>query len=316
MHPLLDIRGLHKTFEAGDLAGGRAVYAVRGVDLSVQPAETVGLVGESGCGKSTLARCAVRLSEPSEGSVFYDGEDLGGLSPAALRLRRRQFQMIFQDAAASLNPRMTIAEILVEPFKAHGIGTRRERLSWVSELLEKVSMDPAFIDSLPESLSGGQQQRVAIARSLALKPRMIIADEPVSALDPSVQAQILNLLVDLRKQMGLTLILISHSLAVVHYTCSRVAVMYLGKIVEESPALVFFTQPDHPYSRILLDSMPKGVGVSRKEGSIAEPPSPFNPPSGCAFHPRCPHVMAWCRRESPSLVARGKDHRVACFLYQ
>ncbi len=315
MRPLLEIRDLYVTFKRGDSADRKIVYAVRGVNLAVQPAETLGLVGESGCGKSTLARCAVRLLEPSEGSVVYDGDDLGRLSPAALRLRRRQFQMIFQDAAASLNPRMTVAEILVEPFKVYGIGTRRERLSWAGELMEKVSLDRAYADSLPESLSGGQQQRVAIARSLALKPQLIVADEPVSALDLSVQAQILNLLVDLRKQMGLTLMLISHSLAVIHYTCSRVAVMYLGRIVEESPALVFFRRPRHPYSQVLVDSVPKGIDGSRKEGNIGEIPSPFNPPSGCSFHPRCPHVTAQCGRESPSLVELGEDHRVACFLY-
>ncbi len=315
MRPLLEIRDLYRTFKGGGSADRKTVYAVRGVNLCVRPAETLGLVGESGCGKSTLARCSVRLLEPSEGTVIYDGEDLGQLSPAALRLRRRQFQIIFQDPAASLNPRMTVAEILVEPFKAHGIGMRRERLSWAGELMEKVSLDPAYAGLLPGSLSGGQQQRVAVARSLALKPQLIIADEPVSALDLSVQAQILNLLVDLRKQMGLTLMLISHSLAVIHYMCTRVAVMYLGRIVEESPAPVFFRRPDHPYSQVLLDSMPGGIGGSRKEGDIGEIPSPFSPPSGCSFHPRCPHAAAQCRRESPSLVERGEDHRVACFLY-
>ncbi|NWG14367.1 MAG: ABC transporter ATP-binding protein, partial [Acidobacteria bacterium] len=194
MNPLLEIRGLHKTYEGGKSAGRRPVYAVRGVDLAIQPAETLGVVGESGCGKSTLARCAAWLLKPTEGTVLYDGEDLGLISRTALRLRRRQFQIIFQDAAASLNPRMKVADILVEPFRAHGIGTQQERRSWISELMKRVSLDPAFADVLPESLSGGEQQRVVIARALALKPRLIIADEPVSALDLSVQAQILNLL--------------------------------------------------------------------------------------------------------------------------
>ncbi|NWG13659.1 MAG: ABC transporter ATP-binding protein, partial [Acidobacteria bacterium] len=188
--------------------------------------------------------------------------------------------------------------------------------SWISELMKRVSLDPAFADVLPESLSGGEQQRVVIARALALEPRLIIADEPVSALDLSVQAQTLNLLIELREQMGLTLMLVSHSLGAVHYACSRVAVMYLGKIVEEAPTPLFFRQPEHPYSRVLLDSTPRGLAGTGKSGDVGEVPSPSCPPSGCSFHPRCRHAMDRCRRESPSLMDRGKDHRVACFLYQ
>jgi len=313
--PLLEINNLHRSFAAGGLGNRRMVYAVRGVDLAVHRAEVLGLVGESGCGKSTLARCAVRLLAPSAGSVLYEGIDLSQLSPSELRRRRREFQMIFQDAAASLNPRMTVAEILAEPYQAHGIGMPRERAGWVYNLMEKVALDRGLADARPASLSGGQQQRVAIARALALEPRLILADEPVSALDVSVQAQVLNLLADLRKQMGLTLVLISHSLQVIHYMCSCVAVMYLGKIVEECPAEFFFRQAEHPYSRMLLDSMPGQAGAGREEAGIGEIPSPSNPPSGCSFHPRCPRIEARCRIECPGLKARGDGRRVACFLY-
>jgi len=314
VRPLLEIRDLQKSFETGELAGRKTVHAVRGVTLTLLRGETLGLVGESGCGKSTLARCAIRLLEPSAGSVIYDGLDLSCLSPADLRRRRREFQLISQDAAASMNPRMTVAEILAEPFQAHGIGTARERTGWVHKLMEEVALDPALAHAHPESLSGGQQQRVAIARSLALTPRLIVADEPVSALDVSVQAQILNLLFDLREQKGLTLLLISHALPVIHYLCVRVAVMYLGKIVEECPIELFFRRPGHPYSRMLLDSMPRQNGGVLQEAGTGEMPSPSNPPPGCAFHPRCPHVMEKCRAECPSLLDRGENRRVACFL--
>jgi len=225
----------------------------------------LGLVGESGSGKTTLARCALRLLEPTAGSILFNGVDLLSLNPSALRRKRREFQIIFQDAAASLDPRMTLRETLLEPFEVQGVATLPERESRVRELLEAVSLDPALLDRLPGSLSGGQQQRVAIARALALKPRLLIADEPVSALDASVQAQILNLLLKLQNRFGLTLILISHSLTVIHYLSTTVAVMYLGRIVEEGPTGQFFTYPRHPYSQLLLQSMPVLDPAARRE---------------------------------------------------
>jgi peptide/nickel transport system ATP-binding protein/oligopeptide transport system ATP-binding protein len=315
MIPLLEIRGLISDFRIHDRGGRRYLQAVRGVDMRVYPGEIVGLVGESGCGKSTLARCALRLLEPTSGSVFFDGTDMLRLPPASLRRRRREFQMIFQDPLASLDPRMTVGASLEEPFLAHGLGSREQRRLWVKELMESVALDHELAARVPGMLSGGQQQRAAIARALALKPRLVVADEPVSALDASVQLQILNQLAELQRRLGMGLLLISHSLAVVHYLCSRVLVMYLGKIVEESAAEQFFAQPDHPYSRLLLDSMPRGFGRERRSVPAGEIPSPADPPPGCAFHPRCPQALPRCSRESPGLLDRGAGRRVACFLY-
>ncbi len=314
MEPLLRIRELRKEFRA---AGGRPFPAVDGVDLDVFPGETLGLVGESGCGKSTLARCALRLLDPTSGSVSYEGADLLSLGPAELRRKRREIQMVFQDSLATLDPRMTVGRIVAEPLEVHVPGSRAEREARVRELLAVVALDPAMRDRMPSSLSGGQQQRVGIARALALEPRLVFADEPVSALDASVQAQILNLLVELQKRFNLTLVLISHSLAVVHYLCTRVAVMYLGRIVEEAPAPEFFAQPLHPYSRLLLRSMPGLNPESRapRDISAGEIPSALNPPAGCAFYPRCPQAMHKCQEVSPRLETCSPGRRAACFLY-
>ena len=315
MVPLLDIQGLHKHFNAGFWHQTR-VYAVNGVDLQVVAGDTLGLVGESGCGKTTLARCAVRLLPPSSGSVRFDGVDLGSLPPAALRLKRREFQIIFQDSFDSLDPRMTVGDSLLEPLEAQGVGTKRERAGWIRELIDAVALDPDMLARRPSALSGGQQQRVTIARALALKPRLLMADEPTSALDASVQAQILNLLAELERRYGLTLVLISHALPVVRQLCNRVAVMYLGRIVEEAPAEVFFRQPKHPYSDLLLRSVPVfGVPTTEsRKAPAGEPPSPADPPSGCAFHPRCPHAQEQCRVEAPRLK-EVSGSKVACFLY-
>jgi oligopeptide/dipeptide ABC transporter ATP-binding protein len=313
MGPLLEIRGLRKEFPG---ESGRPLRAVDDVDLEVKPGESLGLVGESGCGKTTLARCALRLLEPTAGRTLFDGIDLGILSPADLRRKRREFQIIFQDPSAALDPRSTVGQIVAEPFEVHGLGDRKAREKWVRELLDAVALDGSLIHARPGSLSGGQQQRVGIARALALRPRLIVADEPVSALDASVQAQILNLMVDLQTRFSLTLVLISHSLSVVRYLCTRVVVMYLGRIVEDARAGDFFRQPRHPYSQLLLRSVPgqDTGGGSPQTAPFGEIPSPLNPPRGCAFNPRCPQVQPQCRDEAPRLAERAPSGKVACFL--
>ncbi len=314
MEPLLKIRGLRKEFR--DTAG-KPLHAVRGVDLDVYAGETLGLVGESGCGKSTMARCALRLVEPTSGSVYFDSVDVFALGDAELRNKRRQFQIIFQDPLAALDPRMTVGQIIAEPLEVHGLGTRSWRGDRVRDLMEAVALDPHLTGRRPSSLSGGQQQRVGIARALALKPRLLVADEPVSALDASIQAQVLNLLIELQKRFTLTLVLISHSLGVVHYLCTRVAVMYLGRIVEEAPAADFFMRPLHPYSRLLLRSMP-GLHEDPRVpagGCAGDIPSPLNPPSGCSFHPRCSESLPKCREQAPRLDPHEPGRKTACFLY-
>jgi oligopeptide/dipeptide ABC transporter ATP-binding protein len=317
MAPLLQVRGLQVSFGTGLLRSGRRIHALSGIDLEVERGETLGLVGESGCGKTTFARCALRLQEPAAGSVFFDGVDLLRLSAAELRTRRCEFQIIFQDPLASMNPRMTVGEILGEPFVIHGRLDARGRRERIPQMLREVALDDSLIPRHPGELSGGQQQRVAIARALALKPRLLIADEPVSALDASVQAQILSLLADLRQRLGLTLILISHSLPVVRYLCTRVAVMYLGRIVEEAPADEFFSAPRHPYSRALIDSIPVISMESRGARTVlaGDVPSPAAPPPGCPFHPRCPRAFGRCRTEIPILQS-GPSSKIACFLFQ
>ncbi len=316
MTPILEVRGLTKSFGAGILRASRKVQALAGIDLSVEPGDTLGLVGESGCGKTTLARCALRLLEPDEGTVCFDGVELSRLAPEKLRILRREFQIIFQDPYASLDPRMTAGEILAEPFEAHGLADASGRETGVSELLSEVALDGSILGRYPVELSGGQKQRLVIARALALKPRLLVADEPVSALDTSVQAHVLNLLADLRRRRGLTLVLISHSLPVIRYLCSRVAVMYLGRIVEEAPADLFFREPKHPYSRALLDCMPQlNVGTPQAKPVLpGDVPSPAAPPPGCPFHPRCSRATARCSEERPELLPAGEE-KVACFLH-
>ncbi len=307
--PLLKIDALRRDF----LVGGRVVRAVDGVSLEVPAGAALGVVGESGCGKSTLARCAVRLLEPTSGHVSFDGTDLGTLTREELRRRRREFQIIFQDPFGSLDPRMPVRRILLEPFEAHRIASGPEREARLPSLLREVGLEPTLLERYPADLSGGEQQRVAIARALALQPRLLIADEPVSALDASVQALVLNLLDDIRRRLGVTLILISHDLAAVRYACERIIVMYLGRVVEERKAEELFRDPLHPYSRLLLDSLPGRRAGLPPPAPVPDGPAP--PPAGCLFRPRCPRALPICSSAPPPLQARGDGDKVACFLY-
>ena len=314
--PLLKIQRLCKDFSSGNL-WKRPVRVIDSVDMEVHTGEIRGIVGESGSGKTTLARCSMRLIEPSSGIVQFDGQDISSLSPAALRAKRKEFQMIFQDSFASLNPGMTVGQILLEPLKIHNVGTGDSRNHRIGELLESVSLSTSLIHRKPSELSGGQQQRLGIARGLALKPRLLIADEPVSALDPSVQAQILNLLGDLKSQYDLTLILISHSLHAVHYLCTHVSVLYKGRLVEEAMASSFFGGPKHPYSRNLLNAMPvlDPLKGNRSYPAPGESISAVTDRSGCAFCAYCPHKLPLCAEQVPPLSEIGPGEKVACFLY-
>lgn len=314
--PLLRIRGLCRDFGFGGLFG-KSVRVIDLVDMDVYAGEIRGIVGESGSGKTTLARCILRLIEPSSGTVQFDGQDLALLKPEALRVRRREFQMIFQDAFESLNPEMTVDQVLSEPLEIHGEGGRDTRSRRVLELLESVSLSRSLLERKSSELSGGQQQRLGIARGLALKPRLLIADEPVSALDASVQTQILNLLADLKKKYDFTLLFISHSLPAIHYLCNHISVLYRGRLIEEAPATVFFKEPRHPYSRILLKAMP-GMPSSTLAQASSGPVRETSAPqilSGCAYHPYCPYRLPVCVQEIPPLSEIRTREKVACFLY-
>jgi oligopeptide/dipeptide ABC transporter ATP-binding protein len=317
--PLVEARGLRKSYvpRAGLLASRtRPLLAVDGVDLDVRAAETVGLVGESGSGKSTLGRMLVRLIDVDAGELRFDGVDLLGLGPEPLRRMRRQFQIIFQDPYGSLNPRMRIGTAVGEPLVIHKlVRSRSERDERVAELLEQVGLDRATASRFPHEFSGGQRQRVGIARAIACSPRFIVADEPVTALDPPVQAQIVNLLTDLQERLGLAYLFIAHDLRLVEHVCDRVAVMYLGRIVEEAPAACLYRTPRHPYTRALLASTPSVTpGKPTPPSVTGEMPSPVDPPSGCAFHPRCPVAEPECSRLAPRLLEIGGRHKVACHL--
>ena len=322
---LLELRDLRKLFPVRDALGRHrgAVRAVDGVSLSVAQGEVLAIVGESGCGKSTLGRLALRLIEPDAGEVRFGGEDLRALSPAALRARRRDMQLIFQDPFASLDPRMTVEAAIAEPLRLHGVVPRGQESAKVAEWLERVGLRADHARRWPHEFSGGQRQRIAIARALASGPKLVIGDEPVSALDVSIQAQVVNLLQDLIRDLGLTFVLISHDLGVVRHIADRVAVMYLGTIVEVGPAEQVFGAPRHPYTRALLAAVP-GHGA-RSAPIEGDPPSPIAPPAGCRFHTRCPFAEAVCRTEVPGLgvgtlggveTAFGStpDHLAACHL--
>ena len=295
------------------------VHALSDVTLDIARGETLALVGETGCGKSTLARCIVRLHELTSGRLVFDGQDISTASQDALRPARRRMQMVFQDPYGSLNPRRRVGSIIGDPFEIHGLAEGAERLRQVQQLMELVGLNPEHYNRFPGDFSGGQRQRVGIARAIALKPDFIVCDEPVSALDVSIQAQILNLLGGLQEELGLTYLFISHNLSVVRHVSDRVAVMYLGSVVEAAPVRDLYGHARHPYTRALLSAMPvpaaERIGVREEITLAGDPPSPMDPPSGCLFHPRCPRAQARCAAEVPPLVRRladGTGHLTAC----
>jgi oligopeptide/dipeptide ABC transporter ATP-binding protein len=317
--PLLEVRNVKTYFPIKKGVFRRQVGAVRAVDdvsFAVYPGETLGLVGESGCGKTTLGRTIVRLLEPTEGEIVFDGKPIGKLGKRALRPFRREFQMVFQDPYSSLNPRKRVRNIVGAPLKIHGVGNRRERRRRVRELLEAVGLSPEHANRFPHQFSGGQRQRIGIARALALRPKLIVADEPVSALDVSIQAQIVNLLEELQDEFSLTYIVIAHDLGLVRHVSDRIAVMYLGRIVELSPAEELYTRPIMPYTEALLSAVPiPNPDVAEKRERIplrGDVGNPANPPSGCPFHPRCRYATEICSRVEPPLVSYGNGHLAAC----
>ncbi len=319
--PLLKVEHLHKEFPTGSgFMGGKfskkVVSAVNDLSFEIRAGETFGLVGESGCGKSTTGRAIMHLDPPTSGKVYFEGRDISKMNKKELKAMRREMQFIFQDPYASLNPRMTIGEIISEPMVIHGIGTPEERIERVRELLDVVGLNPEHINRYPHEFSGGQRQRVGIARSFILRPKLIICDEPVSALDVSIQAQVLNLLKDLQKQYGTAYLFIAHDLSVVQHISDRVAVMYLGKMVELSDWKSLYAEPNHPYTQALLSAVPipdPDVQQNRKRIILAgDPPSPIDPPRGCRFHTRCPIAQAKCSEEAPEFREIGEGHFCAC----
>jgi peptide/nickel transport system ATP-binding protein/oligopeptide transport system ATP-binding protein len=317
--PLLEVNDLVKHYPVrGGVLRRRigTVHAVDGVSFSLNAGETLGLVGESGCGKSTVARSVLRLVEPSSGSIRLNGTDITRLGKSELRPHRRSMQIVFQDPFASLNPRMTAGDIVGEPLGVHGLASGRERQERVAELFAQVGLRADQMRNYPHQFSGGQRQRICIARALSLGPKLIVCDEPVSALDVSIQAQVINLLIDLQRKHDFSYLFIAHDLAVVAHISHRVAVMYLGRIVEIAEKGELFAHPRHPYTQALLASVPVADPKAKRLAPMidGDVPSPINPPSGCAFHTRCRYVMDRCKIERPVLADSGPQHQVACWL--
>lgn len=330
MKPLLRVEGLTKhfpiqknIFEKIAFKGGRVrfmsqvVHAVNGVSFEIWRGETLALVGESGCGKTTLAKTLLGLHEPTGGTIWYDDREIGGLTGSKRRSFQKRIQMIFQDPFSSLNPRKKVVDIIGQPMTIHGLARGNERRERVLELLAKVGLDPAFASRYPHQFSGGQRQRIGIARALAAEPQLVIADEPISALDVSIQAQILNLMMDMQEEFDLTYLFVSHDLSVIKHISTRVAVMYLGFIVEAAETEEIFANPRHPYTQLLFSAIPsldrlEFEQVTRIEGEV---PTPIQLPTGCPFHPRCPQVMEVCRRDRPFLKSVVSDHVVSCHMF-
>jgi oligopeptide/dipeptide ABC transporter ATP-binding protein len=317
--PILEVKDLKKHFPVKKGLLRRTVgqvYAVDGVSFTIGEGETLGLVGESGCGKSTAGRSVLRLIEPTAGSVTMMGRDITHLSKAELRPFRQQMQIVFQDPFSSLNPRMSAGDIVGEPFLVHGTAAAKERRERVAALFERVGLRAAQMANYPHQFSGGQRQRIGIARALALGPKLIVGDEPVSALDVSIQAQVINLLQDLQRERRLSYLFISHNLAVVEHISHRIAVMYLGRIVEHASTRAIFTRPQHPYTEALLSAVPVPDPAVRRKKQVlqGDVPSPVNPPAGCHFHTRCPYAVARCKSEAPLLREIAPGHHVSCHL--
>ena len=319
MEQLIEVRNLKKWFRAGSAFGGgkQVVRAVDDVSFTIARREILGLVGESGCGKTTCGKVILRIHEPTSGKILYDSQDIAALKRRELIRVKQRMMIIYQDPFGSLDPRMTIGRAIAEPMEVHRTLPKTERRQRVMSLMDKVGLSPDQISRFPHEFSGGQRQRIGIARALATNPEFVVADESVSALDVSIQAQIINLLKDLQEEFGLTMLFIAHDLSVIKHISDRVAVMYLGKIVETAPKTELFAAPKHPYTEALLSAIPIPDPRKRKKGQIlmGDVPSPVNPPPGCRFHTRCPHVMPICKETEPRMIDLDDTHRVACHLY-
>jgi len=317
MSVLLSVENLSKAFRVNPERPGapkQLLRAVDGVSFALQSGETLGLVGESGCGKSTIAKLLLRLIEPDAGTIRFDGREVTGIARRDMHVLRRDMQMIFQDPYSSLNPRMRVGEIIGEPLVIHGMSADKGSREQVLDLMRKVGLSPEHYDRYPHEFSGGQRQRIGIARTLVVQPRLVVADEPVSALDLSIQAQIVNLLQDLQEEFGLTYLFISHDLGIIEHVCDRVAVMYLGRIVEMADVEQLYLRPRHPYTEALMNAVPvpDPNRHRRRQVLAGEIPSPINPPAGCHFHPRCPYARDICRQDYPPLIEQIQGHLAAC----